>query len=1288
MSPIRRFFLPVCFSGLLSATVSAAWNDHRQANPILEFFPNRLTGATPQTGPVVQDARGRLFVGSDTLLVYDGVTWTSHPLPDSYNLAALSFGSGGRLWAGAHNQVGYYAENAAGAFVFTSLMAKLPAKDRQLEFTWGCGEVGAQVYFVCQSKVLRWDGEKMTVWNFPTETRLYPVRLGAELWFTHLETGLYRLTANGPQLEYGPQELPADNPAFGLERDAGGLRHFSRNGVCYVGKPQQPLCSATVIEFLRSRPLSSIQRLPDGNYAIGTLGGLGIMSANGELLRTFSQENGLGSNAITGLFLDQEKQLWISQTTSGIARLDPTGSISLFQRWGQADRASIFRLVQTHDDLFAAADAGLFRLEKEAGGQSRFLLLEAMPTHVADVAVHREGLLLGRFGGLDFFDGQQVRPLFETPSLLFWRILPSHQQRDVFFGFSGQKIMKATVGSDGRWLREDLGELPDYGGDCYLDPLDNLWLNSAKLGLWYFETSTRKFTQVHNGEKSGSSSEMSQLTGYGGNLYFFAAQEGYVVPAGSQSLRRIPGFPAVTVVQCITSPDGRRLYVVFERKLSGRTAFGLGRLLLDGQGNASNWTELQAPKLETAGAPASLLVTSEDDTDALWVGGSDGVVRIKPAELAPVHPPIRPWLTATELSGQAPAAGPIPAYAFSGHHLLIQAGTAEIDDRPRLMFQTRLVNSRGDWSQPSARSTFEFTNLTDGNYTFEVRAINEAGMVSESVAHSFLILPPWYRTPLAYFGFAAAAAAAVLGYIRFHERRMRARNLQLESLVEKRTVELVKANSAKDEFLAGISHEIRNPMNGVIGIATVIDDTRFDPTTRQHMAQLRHCATHLSSLLEDILDYSRLQAGAVDLNPRPFDLLELTEALAALTSAESAQRGIPVEIAVSPTVPGYLIGDVARLRQILLNYIVNALKYSGRGTVCLTVWGQQSLPDQVALTFAVSDDGPGISPEEQARLFTRFERGAAAQAQRVAGTGLGLALCKTLGEKMGGRLWVESEPGQGSTFYLAVSLPVAAGAPARLKHDKIKPDAIGVLRALVVDDEEYNRITLSSFLFDLGFQVETASTGDAALAIARQQTLHAIFLDLNLPGMNGLEIARALRAMANLEAGLPIIATTAYATADKRNQCIEAGMSAFLTKPISLEKIHAALTSATSTQRAAPSYHPPVQNPNADPLGSLRLLAHRKDVPVETEVARYFAELESEYRLLAEALKRRDSSTAGDAAHRLVGRFAFVQATVEVQLARDIEANSMNEFWDPAEASASRLNSLLPGLRDRISAAV
>ncbi len=1287
MSPNRHFFPPVLFALLFTALSHAAWNDKWQGGPALEFFPNRIIGATPQTTAAVQDAQGRLFVGSDALLVFDGVNWTSHPLPDSYGLAALCFGPDHKLWAGGHNQIGYYTETAGGTFVFTSLMAKLPVEHRRLEFTWGCGLVGTQVFFVCQSKVLRWDGTQFTVWDFPNESRLYPVRLGDELWFTHLETGLYRLTAEGPRLEYGPQDLPK-NPAFGLERDARGLRLFSRDGLCYAGQPQQQLCSPEVVEFLRTRPLSSVQRLPEGDYAIGTLGGLGIMSAQGRLLRTLSQEDGLTSNSICALYLDQEKNLWISHATGGMARLDPSGAVSLFQHWGQADHASILRFAQASNDnaLFAASDAGLFRLAPDAAGGIRFLPLDTMPAHIEEVFPYRNGLLLGRFGGLDFFDGKNIRTIWETPSQIFWRILPSRTKPDVFFCLVNQKIVKLILETDREWKKQELGEIPDLANNCYLDSQDNLWLNSAQSGLWHFDTSSSQLTQVHKGVKSGFVTESSQVTGYGQNVYFFTTREGYAAQVGSKEYRRIPGYPEVTALQCTTSLDGRRLYVVFERKQTSGTVYGLGRLVLDESGATREWTELQVPKLPVAGVPGTLLVTTEDGNDALWVGGSEGVVRIKPDELAPVQPPVRPWLIATETSGQSASAGPVPSYAFFGHHLVIHAGTAEIDARPHLLFQTRLGNGQSEWSQASPRSSFEFTNLIDGAYTFEVRAVNEAGLVSEPVAHAFRILPPWYRTPWAYAGFAAALAAAVFGYVRFHERRIRARNQQLESLVDKRTAELVKANAAKDEFLAGISHEIRNPMNGVIGIATVIDSSRFDPTTKQHMAQLRHCATHLSGLLEDILDYSRLQAGAVELNPQPFDLLEMTEAISAITAAESERHGIPLEIAVSPAVPRRLIGDLARLRQILLNYVLNALKYSGRGTVCLTVWGQQTRPDQVALTFAVSDDGPGISVEEQARLFTRFERGAAAQTQRVAGTGLGLALCKTLGEKMGGRLWVESKPGEGSTFYFALTLPVASGAPALIPPGKIRAGPLKFMHALVVDDEEYNRITLSRFLHEVGFRVTTVATGDEALDVARRQTLHAVFLDLNLPGMSGPEIARALRAMEDLDPDLSIIATTAYTTAEKRQECVEAGMSAFLSKPISLDKIHAALSAATSAQRPAPSFHLPGENQRIDPLGSLRLVAERKGVPLEAEIARFFTELASEERLLNDALQRHEPVTASDAAHRLIGRLAFIQAAAEVQLARDIETNCMNEYWDQANASAARLVGLLPGLRERIKA--
>ncbi len=1286
MSSIRYFIQAVVFAVLLPAAGLAAWDDHRQGRPTLDYFPSQLIGATPQTGAIVQDAKGRLFVGSDALLVYDGASWTSQPLPDSYNLSALCFGAHNRLWAGAHNQVGYYTETATGTFEFTSLIAKLPPEHRRLEFTWGCGLVGNLVYFICQSKVLRWDGEQFTVWDFPNQSRLYPVRLDQELWFTDLETGLYRLTAAGPQLEFGPKDLPT-NPAFSLERDGGGLRLFSRDGLCYAGKPQQQLCSSAVLEFLRTRPVSSIQRLPNGIYAIGTLGGLGLMSAEGQLLRTLNQEDGLTSNTILTLFLDQEKQLWIGHQTGGIARLDPTGSISIFQQWEQADHASILQIVQANDTLLAVTDAGLFRLETNRVGFNRFSAIHSMPIHVMDVLAYQHGLLLARFGGLDFFDGQQIQSVLDAPAQPFWRIRPSHKKAGVFFCLVGQQITKFSQDINGSWQKQDLAALPDLANNFYLDSEDNLWCTSARTGVWHYNTLSRHLTNVHDGRNPRCLTEASQVTGYGQNVYFFTTREGFSADITTKQPQRISSYPAVTALQCVTSPDGRRLYVVFERKSSSPHTYGLGRLLLDEHGTATGWTELHVPKLAAVGVPSSLLVTTEDGPDALWVGGSEGLMRIKPDEIPPVRAPRQPSLSVFETSSQSPSTGLIAAYPFFGHHLVLHAGTAEIDSRPHLFFQTRLGNERSPWSPAAPLSSFEFTNLTDGTYTFEVRTVNAAGLTSEPAAHTFRILPPWYRTPWAYSGFAAIAAAAVFGYIRFHERRIRARNQQLESLVDKRTTELVKANAAKDEFLAGISHEIRNPMNGVIGLATIIDSSRFDPTTQQHMAQLRHCATHLSSLLEDILDYSRLQAGAVDLNPQPFDLQELTAALAALTSAESTRYGIPIEIAVSPTMPRHLIGDVTRIRQILLNYLVNALKYSGRGKVCLTIWGQQHVPDQLALTFAVSDDGPGISPEEQARLFTRFERGAAAQTQRVAGTGLGLALCKTLGEKMGGRLWVESEMGQGSTFYFALSLPVAAGVPARLHHPKSKLHSIGVLHALVVDDEEYNRITLSSFLFELGFQVSTAANGSEALALARQHTLHAVFLDLNLPGQSGPDIARELRTIESLDPHLPIIATTAYTTEEKRRRCHEAGMNAFLIKPVSLEKIHAALSAATSAQRPAASFHPPAQADQIDPLSGLRLLASRKGVTLDHEVSLYCTELASEERLLIEAIKQRDAAGASDLSHRMVGRLAFIQAQVESQLAREIETNSMNEFWDQAETSALLLGNLLPTLRQRLTSA-
>jgi signal transduction histidine kinase/CheY-like chemotaxis protein len=591
-----------------------------------------------------------------------------------------------------------------------------------------------------------------------------------------------------------------------------------------------------------------------------------------------------------------------------------------------------------------------------------------------------------------------------------------------------------------------------------------------------------------------------------------------------------------------------------------------------------------------------------------------------------------------------------------------------------------------------SRPGFEFTNLSEGDYRFEVRAINTAGQAGPPASYSFHILPPWYRSNQAYFAYATAMLLAVFGFIRVRERRIRARNQELETLVNVRTAELVKANAAKDEFLAGISHEIRNPMNGVIGIAENFRTDGLDLENRRKFSLLRQCATHLSSLLEDILDFSKVQAGAIELDPKPFDLPELVESVAGITRTDSEKYGIPVEVAVSPAVPRNLLGDARRIRQILINFVSNALKFSGRGTVSVTVWCKPAGAGRTEVVFAISDEGPGISAEEQARLFTRFERGAAAQKGRVPGTGLGLALCKGLAEKMGGRIWLESELGRGSCFYFSAPFPVM-DAPAETAPVAAPVIPVPTRTALVVDDQEYNRIVLAEHLHALGFKVHPAQEGQAALDLAAHHPFDVIFLDFNLPGLSGVDVARAIRSSAGPSAHALMLATTAFTTPEKRAQCLDAGMDAFLGKPVTRERLANALAGLLT---AAPAPGPaPVAAADpapkkatgpADRLGNLRLLARKKGVPLADELALYFSEMDGELALLDAAIQAEDVTEAGRVAHMLCGRCSFIFERELEQAQRRIEAAVGAAQWEEAREHRAEFANQLAATRVRLAA--
>jgi signal transduction histidine kinase/DNA-binding response OmpR family regulator len=1236
-----------------------------------------------------QDSFGRIFVGSHSLLVFDGQTWKSYPKPGSYSLTALTPATDGIIWAGSTNELGFFKEETVGEFKFHSLLGHLPEEARNVGTIWRCGPVGSHVYFVGRDKLLRWDGQGFQITSFPTNRRLAPARIGEEFWFQHLETGLYRLTEKGPELQFTANQLP-EPLVIGLFRDESGLVTVTNEGLRRPGAPG-PFSPKRLNEYLAQHVVTGFSELPDSTLAICTFsGGMVLTTRTGEIIRILADPStGLPGRAISFLSADSTGEIY-GTTPADFFHFPADGHASVFNGLNGLRSRAVNHMVSAKSGLHAATEDGIYRQAMAGDGHTSFQPLPGLNARYTQILPYDDGFLMARFGGVDWFDGSSVRAAYTIQAQAASLIVRSKTDAKSFYVGEQNGVARLVHRPDGSFERSRFLELADLLVDLHEDTVGRLWIGMPN-GAFIYDLATKHLAPINDPESGQPLAGRVNVVGDERRILLFNG--GRILQTSPQGgpLRSLPGLPAITAAVIQHVPGEDRLFVACRRaNASSGPLHRAGILSFAADGSAS-WRELSIPSLGSIGSIRATVFSEENRRPVLWLGGMEGILRLDYAHITTLPHPPAPII---KLAGTPPLstpAGSPPQYSFKDHELRFRVFTSNFFQSKDWLFQFRFADS-AQWSLPSTRRSADYANLSEGTYRFEVRAVNTGGMVSPPASYVFRILPPWYRSTQAFLGYGAALLIAVFGFIRIRERRIRARNQELESLVNVRTAELVKASAAKDEFLAGVSHEIRNPMNGVIGIAENFRTEGLDLESRRKFSLLRQCASHLSSLLEDILDFSKVQAGAIELDPKPFDLVDLVESVGAITRPDSEKYGIPVELAVSPAVPRELVGDARRIRQILINFVSNALKFSGRGQVSVTVWCKNLGPAQTEVIFAVSDEGPGISAEEQTRLFTRFERGAAAQKGRVPGTGLGLALCKGIAEKMGGRIWLESELGHGSCFYFSAPFALAE-APAEEATAITTAAAPAARTALVVDDQEYNRIVLADQLQSMGFIVHSAQEGSAALNLAAKQVFDVIFLDFNLPGLSGVDVARGIRALPNASAHALILATTAFTTPEKRAQCLDAGMDAFLGKPVTRERLAKAL--ANLAPPAAPTVtaaaRPPADRPApastgpADRLGNLRLLARKKGVPFADELALYLSELEAEFDQLKHALRREDAAEAGRYAHMLCGRCSFVYERDLEQTQRKIESAVGSGQWAEARRLEGEFAAQLADLRVRLA---